>query len=61
MGSGKLSVTGGAPLRGFELGAARLQFTARDILNSFGGATTCGFHDHNEPDNDALKGTITIR
>jgi translocation and assembly module TamB len=31
MGSGKLSVTGGAPLRGFDLGAARLEFSARDL------------------------------
>jgi translocation and assembly module TamB len=31
MGNGKLSVTGGAPLRGFELGAARFEITARDL------------------------------
>jgi plastocyanin len=24
-------------------------------------AGTCGFHDHNEPDNRALQGTITVR
>ena len=29
--------------------------------NSFGAAGTCGFHDHNNPDDPALKGTITIR
>lgn len=29
--------------------------------NSFGAAGTCGFHDHNNPDSAALKGTITIR
>ena len=31
------------------------------LTNSFSGAGTCGFHDHNDPDNAALKGTITIR
>ena len=31
------------------------------LTNSFSGAGTCGFHDHNEPDNGSLKGTITIR
>jgi translocation and assembly module TamB len=31
MGNGKLSVTGGAPLRGFELGAVRLEFAARNL------------------------------
>ena len=31
------------------------------LTNSFGAAGTCGFHDHNDPDNPALKGTITIR
>ena len=31
------------------------------LTNSFGAAGTCGFHDHNEPDNNGLKGTITIR
>jgi translocation and assembly module TamB len=31
MGNGKLSVTGGAPLRGFDLGAVRLEFAARDL------------------------------
>ena len=31
------------------------------LTNSFGAAGTCGFHDHNDPDNLALKGTITIR
>jgi hypothetical protein len=24
-------------------------------------ARTCGFHDHDNPDNDGLKGTITIQ
>lgn len=31
------------------------------LTNAFTGAGTCGFHDHNEPDNGALKGTITVR
>ena len=31
------------------------------LTNSFGAAATCGFHDHNDPDNNSLKGTITIR
>ncbi|HEY3495790.1 MAG TPA: translocation/assembly module TamB domain-containing protein [Polyangiaceae bacterium] len=31
LGSGRLSVSGGAPLRGLELGAARLELTARDL------------------------------
>ena len=31
------------------------------LTNSFGAAGTCGFHDHNDPDNNSLKGTISIR
>lgn len=31
------------------------------LTNSFGAAGTCGFHDHGEPNNAALRGTITIR
>jgi translocation and assembly module TamB len=31
MGNGKISMTGGAPLRGFELGAVRLDIAARDL------------------------------
>jgi plastocyanin len=31
------------------------------LTNSFGGAGTCSFHDHGQPDNTGLKGTITIR
>ena len=31
LGNGRLSVSGGAPLRGFELGAVRLELTARDL------------------------------
>ena len=31
------------------------------LTNSFGAAGTCGFHDHNDPDNPGLKGSITIR
>ena len=31
------------------------------LTNSFGGAGTCTFHDHGQPDNNGLKGTITIR
>jgi plastocyanin len=27
----------------------------------FSGAGSCGFHDHNDPDNNALKGRITIQ
>ena len=39
-----------------SLGAGQTRLT-----NSFGGAGTCGFHDHNDPDNNALKGTISVR
>jgi plastocyanin len=31
------------------------------LTNSFSAGGTCGFHDHNDPDNANLKGTITIR
>ncbi|HEV8550607.1 MAG TPA: translocation/assembly module TamB domain-containing protein, partial [Polyangiaceae bacterium] len=31
MGNGKLTVSGGAPMRGFELGAVRLDLSARDL------------------------------
>jgi translocation and assembly module TamB len=31
LGNGRLSVSGGAPLRGFDLGAVRLELTARDL------------------------------
>ena len=31
------------------------------LTNSFNGAGTCTFHDHALPDNNGLKGTITIR
>lgn len=31
------------------------------ITNAFGTARACGFHDHGDPDNANLKGTITIR
>lgn len=31
------------------------------LTNSFGGTGTCGFHDHIDPDNASLKGTITVR
>src|SRR5690349_7732358 len=31
------------------------------LTNAFTTSRTCGFHDHNDPDNGALKGTITIR
>jgi plastocyanin len=31
------------------------------LTNSFSGAGTCTFHDHALPDNNGLKGTITIR
>ena len=31
------------------------------LTNSFASTGTCGFHDHGEPDNSALKGTIVIR
>ena len=29
--------------------------------NGFAAAGSCGFHDHNDPDNGALKGRITIQ
>jgi plastocyanin len=28
---------------------------------AFGTARTCGFHDHDDPDNASLKGTIVVR
>jgi plastocyanin len=31
------------------------------LTNGFSGAGSCGFHDHNEPDNNGLKGRITIQ
>lgn len=29
--------------------------------NGFSGTGSCGFHDHNDPDNNSLKGRITIQ
>ena len=34
---------------------------ATRITNSFGAAATCGFHDHLDPGNNGLRGTITVR
>ena len=31
------------------------------LTNAFTTARTCGFHDHSNPDNGALQGSITIR
>ncbi len=31
------------------------------LTNSFGGTGTCGFHDHIDPDNASLKGTIRVQ
>jgi plastocyanin len=31
------------------------------LTNAFTGTGSCGFHDHGDPNNNALKGTITIR
>ena len=31
------------------------------LTNALTTSRTCGFHDHNDPDNPALKGTITVR
>lgn len=31
------------------------------LTNSFTGTGTCRFHDHSDPDNNALKGTIVIQ
>lgn len=31
------------------------------LTNSFPATGSCGFHDHNNPDTAALKGTITVR
>ncbi len=31
------------------------------LTNAFAAAGTCGFHDHADPSNAALQGTITIR
>ncbi len=38
------------------LGAGQTKLT-----NSFTSAGSCAFHDHNDPNNGSLKGTITIR
>ena len=34
---------------------------ASKLTNALTTSRTCGFHDHNDPDNPALRGTITIR
>lgn len=31
------------------------------LTNSFTSAGSCGFHDHNDPNNASLRGSITIR
>jgi plastocyanin len=31
------------------------------ITNSFTGAGSCGFHDHGDPNNAGLRGTITVQ
>ena len=31
------------------------------LTNAFTGAGSCSFHAHNDPDNNSLKGTITVR
>jgi len=31
------------------------------LTNGFSATGSCGFHDHNDPDNNALKGRITIQ
>ena len=31
------------------------------LTNALTASRTCGFHDHNEPTNAALQGTITVR
>lgn len=31
------------------------------LTNSFSATGTCGFHDHGDPNNSNLKGTITVR
>ena len=31
------------------------------LTSAFAGTGSCGFHDHNDPDNNALKGRITIQ
>ena len=38
------------------LGAGQTKLT-----NSFGGTGSCGFHDHNDPTNGNLQGTIRIQ
>ena len=38
-----------------------LPAAATRLTNAFTTAGTCGFHDHLEPSNTALQGTITIR
>ena len=34
---------------------------ASKLTNALTTSRTCGFHDHNDPDNPALRGTITVR
>jgi len=31
------------------------------LTNAFSKTAVCGFHDHNDPENANLKGTITIQ
>ena len=31
------------------------------LTNAFTGTRMCGFHDHGDPNNAAMKGTITVR
>lgn len=31
------------------------------LTSAFAGTGSCGFHDHNDPDNNTLKGRITIQ
>jgi plastocyanin len=38
-----------------------LQAGQTRLTNSFGAGGNCGFHDHDQPDNDALKGSIAVR
>ena len=45
-----------------ELNAVgHLEPSQQRLTSNLNTARTCGFHDHNNPTNDALKGTIVIQ
>ena len=44
-----------------EAGLSTIGAGQTKLTQGFAGAGTCGFHDHADPNNSALFGTITIR